>query len=79
MRAPKMAEIMHGKDAGPVTFSLSNALKDARTMAAEGKARGIDLPLIARTADCIEEAVKAGWGAGDCAAQPVFWARRGSK
>jgi len=77
MRAPKMAEIMRGKDAGPVTFSLSNALKDARTMAAEGKARGVDLPLIAKTADCIEEAVQAGWGGGDCAGQPVFWAKRG--
>jgi 3-hydroxyisobutyrate dehydrogenase len=76
MRAPKMADLMHGRDAGAVTFTLANALKDARTMAAEGKARGIALPLIERTADCIEEAVKAGWGEGDCAGQPVFWAKR---
>jgi 3-hydroxyisobutyrate dehydrogenase len=78
MRAPKMAVLMHGGDAGPVTFSLSNALKDARTMAAEGKARGIALPLIEKTADCIEEAVQAGLGDGDCAGQPVFWRTRGS-
>jgi len=76
MRAPKIAQIMHGQDAGPVTFSLANALKDARTMAAEGRARGIELPLIAKTADCIEEAVRAGWGGGDCSAQPVYWSRR---
>jgi 3-hydroxyisobutyrate dehydrogenase len=76
MRAPKMAVLMNGGDAGAVTFSLANALKDARTMAAEGKARGVALPLIEKTADCIEEAVKAGWGGGDCAGQPVFWARR---
>jgi 3-hydroxyisobutyrate dehydrogenase len=75
-RAPKMALIMQGKDAGPVTFSLSNAVKDARTMAAEGKARGLDLPLIALTAECLDEAAKGGWGAGDASAQPVYWMRR---
>jgi 3-hydroxyisobutyrate dehydrogenase len=76
MRAPKIAQLMNGGDAGPVTFTLSNALKDARTMVAEGKTRGIDLPLIAQTAECIDQAVQAGWGGGDCAGQPVYWAKR---
>jgi 3-hydroxyisobutyrate dehydrogenase len=76
-RAPKIAQIMQGKDAGPVTFSLSNAVKDARTMAAEGRARGVELPLIAKAAECLDEAAKAGWGAGDASAQPVYWMRRG--
>ena len=78
-RAPKMALIMKGEDAGPVTFSLSNAVKDARTMAAEGKSRGVELPLIEKTADCLAEAVKAGWGAMDASGQPIYWSRRGAK
>lgn len=78
-RAPKMALIMKGEDAGPVTFSLSNAVKDARTMAAEGKLRGVDLPLIEKTADCLAEAVEAGWGPMDASGQPIYWSRRGAK
>jgi 3-hydroxyisobutyrate dehydrogenase len=76
-RAPKIAIIMQGGDPGPVTFSLDNALKDARTMALEGKARGIDMPLIEKTAECLAEAAKAGWGGMDASAQPVYWHGRG--
>jgi 3-hydroxyisobutyrate dehydrogenase len=75
-RAPKVAMIMAGKDAGPVSFTLANAVKDARAMAAEGKARGVDLPLIELTAKCFAEAADAGWGARDASAQPVYWIGR---
>jgi len=78
-RAPKMALIMTGGDPGPVTFSLSNAVKDARTMAAEGKSRGVALPLIEKTVECLAEAVDAGWGGQDASAQPVYWAGRGKR
>ena len=77
-RAPKVALMLQDKDAGPVTFSLANAVKDARAMAAEGAARGVDMPLIAKTADCFAEAVAAGWGEKDASIQPVYWTRRGS-
>jgi 3-hydroxyisobutyrate dehydrogenase len=78
-RAPKVALIMQGKDAGPVSFTLANAVKDARAMAAEGDARGVDLPLIKLTAQCFGEAADAGWAARDCSAQPVYWIGRNKK
>src|SRR5262245_14244274 len=40
VRGPMIATMLKGGDAGPVTFSLDNGLKDLRTMLAEGKARG---------------------------------------
>jgi 3-hydroxyisobutyrate dehydrogenase len=75
-RASKIADIMAGRDAGLVTFSLANAQKDARTMAEEGKSRGLDLPLIERSIACFGEAIAAGWDKQDGSAQPVFWAKR---
>jgi 3-hydroxyisobutyrate dehydrogenase len=76
-RAAKIADILAGREAGLVTFSLANAQKDARTMAEEGRARGLELPLIERSIACFGEAIAAGWGASDGSAQPVFWAKRG--
>lgn len=76
-RASKIATIMTGGDAGEVTFSLANAQKDARTMAEEGKARGLELPLIERSIACFGEAIAAGWGVADGSSQPVYWAKRG--
>ena len=79
MRAPMIAKIMNGDAAGAVTFSLANAQKDARLMAEEGKARGLDVPLIERTVACFGEAIDAGWADADGSSQPVYWAKRGQK
>jgi 3-hydroxyisobutyrate dehydrogenase len=78
-RASKIADLLAGRDAGPVTFSLANAQKDARTMVEEGKARGVELPLIERSVACFGEAIKAGWGDTDGSSHPVYWAKRGAK
>jgi len=48
-------------------------------MQAEGKSRGVELPLIERTLACFEEANAAGYGAQDGAAIPVYWSKRGKK
>jgi 3-hydroxyisobutyrate dehydrogenase len=76
-RAAKIAAMLGGGDGGLVTFSLANAQKDARTMAEEGRARGLDLPLIERSIACFGEAIAAGWDKQDGSAQPVYWAKRG--
>lgn len=75
-RAPMIAATFVGQDSGAVTFSLETALKDARTMVAESKARGVELPLVERLVGCFGEAVDAGWGARDGSSQPVYWTRR---
>jgi len=78
-RVSKLADIFAGRDPGIVTFSLANAQKDARTMAEEGRARGVDLPLIERSIACFGDAIDAGWAAADGSSHLVYWARRGLK
>jgi 3-hydroxyisobutyrate dehydrogenase-like beta-hydroxyacid dehydrogenase len=51
-------------------------LKDLRTMAAEGRTRGMELPLVERAAGCFEEASKGGWGARDGSAVAAYWSVR---
>jgi 3-hydroxyisobutyrate dehydrogenase len=78
-RAPMIATMLEGGDPGPTTFDIASAVKDLKTMQAEGKSRGVELPLIERTLACFEEANAAGYGAQDGAAIPVYWSKRGKK
>lgn len=76
-RGPNIAAWLAGGDFGAVTFNLDDARKDIRTMISEGRARGVDLPLIEKTLACFDEASAAGYGQGDGSGQAVYWARRG--
>jgi 3-hydroxyisobutyrate dehydrogenase len=75
-RGPVVAKLLKGGDSGLVTFDLASGLKDVRTMLAEGKARGIDLPLVAATLACFEEATGKGLGDKEVAVHSVYWANR---
>ena len=75
-RGQNIAAWLGGGDFGAVTFNLDDARKDIRTMMAEGKARGVDLPLIEKTLTCFDEASAAGFGQGDGSGQAVYWSRR---
>ena len=48
-----------GADSAGATFTIDSGLKDLRTMAAEGKARGMDLPLVERAADASKKRAAA--------------------
>ena len=76
MRGPAVATMLKGGDPGPVGFPIDGGLKDLRTMLAEGKARGLELPLVERTLACFERASRDGWGGRDAASMPVYWTRR---
>lgn len=76
-RGPALAKMLTGDLSGPVTFNLDDARKDLRTMLAEAKARGVELPLIERTLACFDEASGAGWGQRDGSSQAVYWSQRG--
>jgi 3-hydroxyisobutyrate dehydrogenase len=79
-RAPMIQAMLAGGGEGAgATFTVENGLKDLRTMAAEGRARGMVLPLVERAADCFDEANRSGWGQRDGAAVAVFWSRRDKK
>ena len=78
-RAPMIATMLEGGDPGSTTFDIDSGVKDLRTMLAEGKARGVELPLIERTLACFEEASRNGYGPKDGSAIPVFWSKRGKR
>jgi 3-hydroxyisobutyrate dehydrogenase len=77
-RAPMIAAMMSGGD-GTATFTIDSGGKDLRTMLAEGKARGIDLPLVERAAACFEEASRTGLGARDASAIAVIWSAKSKR
>ncbi len=45
-----------------MTFDLAGCIKDLQSMQAEGKARGITLPLVQMTLACMEESASKGLG-----------------
>ena len=77
MRAPLITAMMtSGSDPGSATFTVDSGLKDLRTMLAEGKDRGMELPLVERALACFEEASRNGWGPRDGSAVAVYWSSR---
>ena len=79
MRGPVVATMLKGGDPGPVGFPVDGGLKDLRTMLAEGKARGLELPLVERTLACFERASRDGWGGRDAASMPVYWTEQAAR
>ena len=59
-RGPNIAAWLAGGDFGAVTFNLDDARKDIRTMIAQGKARGVDLPLIEQHAGLFRRGERGG-------------------
>jgi 3-hydroxyisobutyrate dehydrogenase len=76
VRGATVAKQLKGVDAGAVTFDLDSGLKDLRAMLAEGRARGLDLPLVERSIACYEEASRNGLGATEVSAVSAYWAKR---
>jgi 3-hydroxyisobutyrate dehydrogenase len=78
-RAEMMVAMFEGRDPGPTTFSIANAVKDLRTMVATGEAKGADMIATKAALAGFEEAVRNGLGGGDGAQMSVYWAERGKK
>jgi 3-hydroxyisobutyrate dehydrogenase len=76
VRGPAVASMLKGGDSGPVTFNVDSAVKDLRIMLNEGKARGLELPLVERTLACYEETRRKLSGAVEVSAVSVHWATR---
>lgn len=77
MRADMIVAMMEGRDPGPTTFSIANALKDLRTMVETGAAKGADMPATRAVLAAFDESNKKGLGSGDGARQSVYWSSRG--
>jgi 3-hydroxyisobutyrate dehydrogenase len=76
VRGAGVAQMLKGGDGGPVTFDVDSAVKDLRTMVAEGNARGVELPLTATTLGCYEETKRNVSGAAEVSTVSVYWANR---
>ena len=76
VRGGPIARMLTGGDGGPVTFDIDSAIKDLRTMLSEGKARGLELPLVEKTLACYEETKGEVSGAAEVSAVSVYWANR---
>jgi 3-hydroxyisobutyrate dehydrogenase len=76
VRGPAVAAMLKGGGSGPVTFDIDSAVKDLRTMLAEGHRRGLELPLVEKSLACYEEARGKLSGAAEVSAVSLYWANR---
>ncbi|MDQ4061029.1 MAG: NAD(P)-dependent oxidoreductase, partial [Pseudomonadota bacterium] len=79
VRSQAVAAALDGGDPGPATFDVDSIRKDLRTMIAEAKQRGTELPLVERTLAVYDEASQAGWGGRDSASLAAYWPSRTSR
>ena len=77
-RGLAVAAALSGKEPGSATFDCDGIRKDLRTMVAEARDRGFELPLAERTLAVYEQASREGWGARDCTELPAYWSGRKS-
>src|SRR2546421_980835 len=76
VRGPAVAQMLKGGGGGAGTFDVDSAVKDLRTMLAEGKSRSVELPLTEKTLACYEETKQKVSGAAEVSAVSVYWANR---
>jgi 3-hydroxyisobutyrate dehydrogenase len=72
-RGGAVALALKSRDPGSATFDCDSIRKDFRTMVAEAKALGFDLPLAEKTLAIYDQASQEGWGNKDCTELPAFW------
>ncbi|MEA2986710.1 MAG: 3-hydroxyisobutyrate dehydrogenase, partial [Alphaproteobacteria bacterium] len=72
-RGAAVAAALSAKEPGSATFDCDGIRKDLRTMLAEARARGFDLPLAERTLAVYDQASRDGWGGRDCTELPAYW------
>jgi 3-hydroxyisobutyrate dehydrogenase len=76
VRGPAIAAALSGESPPQPAFDVDSIRKDLRTMLAEGKARGFDLPLVQQALAVYDQASEAGWGKRDGSSLPAFWSNR---
>ncbi len=76
VRGPAVAEALAGGPGIAAAFDVDSIRKDLRTMLAEAKVKGAELPLAQRTLAIFDEAAEAGWGGRDGSSLPAFWPQR---
>jgi len=72
-RAPAIAKTLKGEDVGPPTMDINLVCKDIRTMLAEAKSLGVNLPVSERALEVFDQAAAAGMGTSDAVKMPAHW------
>ena len=75
-RAEMIVKMFEGKDPGPTTFSIANAVKDLRTMVATGEALGADMRATKAALAGFEDATSHRLGDEDGSRMTVYWTER---
>jgi 3-hydroxyisobutyrate dehydrogenase len=75
-RAEMIVTMFEGRDPGPTTFSIANAVKDLRTMVETGESFGADMRATKAALTGFEDANEHGNGGEDGARMSVYWAGR---
>jgi 3-hydroxyisobutyrate dehydrogenase len=78
-RMPGIAARLKKQPSSIATFTLDGGIKDVKAMLAEGKRRGLELPLLQQTLGCYEEAKRYISGNDEVSNVSAYWAGRGSK
>src|SRR5262245_23992814 len=76
VRGPAVAEALAGGPGIAAAFYVDSIRKDLRTMLAEAKVLGAELPLVERTLAIFDAAAGRGWGGRDGSALPAYWSSR---
>jgi 3-hydroxyisobutyrate dehydrogenase len=79
VRGAGVAAMLKGGDAGLVTFNVDGGIKDMRSMLAQAKSRGIELPLVEKTLACYEETKRHRSGGAEVSTVAVYWADRSKR
>jgi 3-hydroxyisobutyrate dehydrogenase len=75
-RADMIVTMFEGRDPGPTTFSIDNAVKDLRTMIQTGEGLGAEMLATKAALAGFEDASKHGIGGGDGSQLSVYWSDR---
>ena len=76
-RMPGIAAKLKHEHSDIKTFSLDGGIKDVKAMLAEGKRRGVELPLLQQTLACYEEAKRTLTGNDEVSNVAAYWPNRG--
>jgi len=76
-RMPGIAAKLKREHSDMKTFSLDGGIKDVKAMLAEGKRRGLELPLLQQTLACYEEAKGTLTGNDEVSNVAAYWPNRG--
>ncbi len=76
MRSQMVVAALKGTDPGPVTFNLDGGIKDMQAMLEEAKRQDIELPVLARTLECMQEARDNTSGGDEMCTASAYWPNR---